>query len=188
MVSKIFRHLQSLTVAGAGFLAASSACAGFVGSSIHAQYYYPNLATPAFYTADAVVGAGTEFGLNGRTWDLTDSQVVTNFTITGDFVDAVFNGIVFSDILDNLDSIIGVTVDDATNLAGFSASNVGFDSNSISINYTTNGDGLSFTRDSRVVLNVQFAQSTPVPEPSTLLLVGAALVAAAGLRRSHKPV
>lgn len=152
-----------------------------MGSSVHAQYFYPDLASPNFLTADAVVGSGAEFQIFARTWDLTDTQITTTFTESGWFATAPFNGIVFSDLMDNLASIVGVTIDAATNLNGFTASNVGFDANSISINYVSNGVGLTFTPGDQVVLNVQFAQT--VPEPGSLLLVAAALAAAAGLRQ-----
>jgi hypothetical protein len=76
-----------------------------------------------------------------------------------------------------------VTINAATNLAGFDASRVSFDANNIYVNW----QGLVFNTNTVVSLDVN-GSVAPVPEPATLVLVGAGglgLLAKARRRRKQ---
>jgi len=80
-----------------------------------------------------------------------------------------------------IDAITGVTIDALSNYAGLDMSRISFTENSIAINFqglpTDHQPGLA-------KFNVSFG--TPIPEPSTFLLVGAGLVGVGLLRKRFK--
>ena len=175
---------------GALALAASSAAGAqsFDGATLNYQYYFPNSSTPypAADNGSFVVGPGIEVDNvsdDRATLDISGSNIFIDFISNSVWTTETFNGWILSDQSDSLAAILGVSIDPASNLAGFSLSNISFTENQIAVNW----QGLSFTESTILSLNVTFG-STAVPEPGTwaMMLLG---FGAAGfaLRRGRKP-
>lgn len=173
-----------LTAALALSLSAATA-APMVGSTVNYQYYYPDLSS-TYLDADngnKLVGAGVEVSnivASVGTMDITATQIIIDFSATAFFVPGAFNGWVLTDVLASIDDFTAVTIDAATNMAGFDASNVSFTADTISVNW----QGLNFNSDTFVVLN--FAQGSVVPEPTSLALVSLALLGVGAASRARR--
>lgn len=163
----------------------AATAAPIMGSTVNYQYYFPNLSSP-YRGADngnKVVGAGIEVSNvadTRATMDITATQIIVDFSNASGWVTAAFNGWILSDVFSSIDDFTSVTVDAATNMAGFGAGNVSFTADTISVNW----QGLSFTGTTIVVLN--FAQSGTVPEPTSLALVSLALLGAGAAARTRR--
>jgi hypothetical protein len=184
MIFATQRLAQALVATG--LLAASlSAHAGLIGSTVSTQYYFNGGAyTGAVsFTADGANHTNSLGGYFGV--QVTDTQVIYDYTsaATWNTGNAWSSGSLYienGNLLDFLGApnITSVTLDAASNMVGFDASRITFDTNSIAVNWA----GLSFNSDTRVVLNV--AAGT-LPEPASYALVIAAL-AGVGLARRRK--
>lgn len=174
----------------AAFLAVSSiaAQAGFLGNTVEARAYFPNL-PPGNTTnggpVQAVVGAGVEFSNGqftpffGPTFDFADTSITITQTLTG-HQGATFNGWSFFDVFSTIDSIVGVDIlSDNTGFFSGDPSRIFFDADHVFVNF----QALSFSVGApEIVLGVRFA-SNQVPEPESLALVGLGLLALVGVRR-----
>ena len=85
-------------------------------------------------------------------------------------------------VFDDASTLVGFSLD--TDLAGLTAANVSFTSNSIEFN----AQGLTFTElPYHITLNlVTTTSASSVPEPLTLSIVGAGLAGAVAMRRRKK--
>ncbi len=107
--------------------------AGFEGATIQYQLRYPDL-SGVQTTQTAVVGAGVEFNSFGYfTVDLSDSTFTVVDVYGGENTVAPFNGIVLSDVTDNLAALTGVTFTGG----GFAGEQptLTFDANNIYLNF-----------------------------------------------------
>lgn len=158
-----------------------TAQAGFMGFTIGVDTQFPTQGVICCGSGTAVVGAGVEFPAgsfptyNANAFvDVGDLQIDYGQTGATTYTGAAFNGFRFYDALGTIAPITGVTINGATNLAGFDVSRLSFDPDNIYINL----QGLAAGGAHLVRLDVQFGAAA-VPEPSTVLLFGAGLAAIA---------
>lgn len=181
--------LKSVSIAAAIVAAAVSvpAHAGLTGSNATFQYYayggaYSGDSSPSSFTVDG--GAHAQF-FNFFNITVTDTQIIYDYIGGGTWSDStpsltsgglyIENGSLLS--FAGAPAIASVTVDAATNMAGFSASNVTFNGSQVAVTWT----GLNFDQNTDVVLNI-----SAVPEPSTYLLMGLGLAATLVLARRRR--
>ncbi len=182
-------------------LIALTALTGFSGSAhaillegqvVRYQYLFPDMASvfPSSSNGNYLVGPGVEVdallsaaGIEGPgSLDLSDTNLLVDFSTSQLVFPAPFNGFQVTDIFGTIAPFTGVTINGATNLAGFDASRIVFDADNIFVNL----QGLEFTADS--VLSLDLAGGdTPqgVPEPDSALLVGLGLLAVLARRRTR---
>lgn len=118
-------------------------------------------------------------GINGggvASLDVSNTNILVAFYSVGSFAIESFNGFRLWDEAGGISSIVSVTINASTNMAGFDASRITFDADNIYVNF----QGLSYTADTIVSLDVSDGESA-VPEPagiavwSVLACVGSAL-------------
>lgn len=153
------------------------------GQTLGYEYLFPDLGT-VFFSTSFVVGAGvelpnmtSEFSAPASV-DVSDTNIFIDFLVDRVFSPGSFNGFHMFDLLGTIESFGSVGITLATNLAGFNSSLISFDANNLFVNF----DALDFDANSIVSIDIR-----PVPEPSTLLLVGLGLSMAgiAGWRRGR---
>jgi hypothetical protein len=172
-------------VALAASLATGSAfAAGFTGDTLDGAYYFPDTST--VYQDDGSSVAPTSFffptGFPNTTATVSSDQITLSFDAGGGaFTSASFNGVVITDLTSS--EISGVTLDGATSVPGFNASDISFTSDSVSLNLQSLGVP---SASDVVVVDVNFGA---VPEPASwaLMLLGVGAVGGT-LRLSRRGV
>jgi hypothetical protein len=153
--------------------AAASASPLLDGRMVQGEWIFPALGT-VYQSVDVTVGPALEIPgtAGGFDVDLSDTKIVfSHMTAPDGYSSGTFNGWHFSDFLGTIDAFGSVTIDPATNMAGFDASRIDVSADDIFVNFR----GLGGDTDTVVVLHI-----APVPEPSSasLVLLGGALLAA----------
>jgi len=178
----------------------SRARAGLLGTNVASQYYvygstYDLEGSPASFIANGTVqesfcATGCP---EGFTLTVSDTKIVYTFLGTGGYWSSsgpalnsgglyIDNGnlLTFSGV-----NITGVTLDGASNVPGFSSSNITFNASNIAANWA----GLTgITPGEKVILDVVTATPASAPEPTTygLLVTGLAGTAVCLRRRRLK--
>jgi hypothetical protein len=153
----------------------------FEGKTIGYQYIAPRLES-VYFDHDMTVGAGVErtelynFGTYA-TVDVSDANITIDYYRSVRWNNFPFNGLRFFDKYGVLPAFSSVSINSATNLSGFSQSNITFDENSIYVNWR----GLSANPSTILSLDVGRAtpilnapvptlQNSVVPEPASLAI------------------
>ena len=156
-----------------------------MGNTVSFTYLFPNISTVIGVPADGnyVVGAGVEipngFAVGEGSLDISNSNILADFSSSGGYGLALFHGFRITDVNGTIASFTSVSVDAITNMVGFDASRVSFDADNIWVNW----QGLGFTPNTFVSINIG---GGTVPEPTSLALFAAALFAAGVLRRKAR--
>lgn len=171
----MIRRAAMLAFAGVVVALPAASFAGLTGSTMGDQYY----AYGGAYNSQTnfVVGAGVEdsflwyFNIDvddtSITFDYTDSSTWSSSSLS--LAPTIYNGIAMRMV--SGPAFTGVSIDGATNMAGFDMSRISWTGSEIQIDW----QNLSFTPDTIVKLNVE-----AVPEPATaaaLALGGLGLMA-----------
>lgn len=170
---------QVVTVALLGLLmTVGVANAGLFGHSVGVETQFPDLGVVCCGSGEVIAGPGVEFPVgsfpayNDNAFvDLGDTTIEYGQIAATGYTPANFNGFRFFDALGEIDAIVDVSIDPATNLPGFDASRLFFDEDNVFINL----QGLSAAGAHHVVLDLTFAPSQGVPAPGSLALLGVGL-------------
>ena len=133
----------------------------FTGAEIQYQQFFPNSNTPVGDTLLANVGNEAEFvtpasdAVIGESVDISGNSILYQVTDPGGvFSNADFNGIVLSDVSDNLPAIANVTIDSSVTTLDVNNSDIQFDENSVSLNVA----GLAYVTGDTIKLDVEFVE------------------------------
>jgi len=165
--------------------------ASLIGSTVDWQSYFGGGPTGAgtFGSFVANGSIGGIYKINGANGEAIFGIDVSASSITFDYSVDVFGSTFWNSSVLSLaptiyngialdftgDSISSLSIDPATNMAGFNGSDISFTSNQIEVNW----ENLSYTPSTIVELDVNNA----VPEPSTNVFVGSGIVALVLWRR-----
>jgi hypothetical protein len=137
----------------------------------------------------AVVGVGIEFSASHIAFpdipifdiDFTESgQVIVGAALGGLFGLDEDLGFVFSDTLVAIDDIVGLSLIGSVGVFGIEQSDLTFGTDFISLSV----GGTDWSAGGHFTAQMDFA--TPVPEPTTMLLLGSGLIGLIGYRRKLK--
>jgi len=172
--------VRYLTFIATALLAVGSTASASVlaGDTVNETYYFPDAST-VYQNLGNVVAPGAISGAAGiYSLQINDTTITaSNFAYASTWTPTSFNGFVLTD--ESNSPFTGVTVDPATNMAGFSASNVTFTPNQILVNW----QGLSFNTSTIVTLDLNGASPTPEPGFMWCGLIVAGVLAIVKLRR-----
>lgn len=198
---EMIQTLKTLLLAVAMMFAVSATAeAALMGDTIDWQYYafggtYDYLGSPGSFVAGSTTsffgGVFNNLNYGYFTISATDTQIIFDYSLCSpcpstwdsspDSLNSgglyIQNGILLTDITSNPFS--SVTVDAATNMSGFSISNVTFTANQLAVNWM----GLSYDSSTRVVLDI--SSNASVPEPASILLLGSGLMGLAAWKRKR---
>lgn len=167
------------------FMVPSTSSALMLGNTVQYQYLYPTINSNYNNASNGnyLVGPGIEVAniADGTgTVDISDTNILADFNRSTYWFNSSFNGFRITDIFGAISAFTSVTINPITNMAGFDASRITFDADHIWVNWR----GLGF--DANTIVSLDVNGSAPVPEPSTLLLLGSGILGLVYARKRFK--
>lgn len=151
------------------------------GRTVQSTYFFPDTSTVFAGPENSVVGAGLELTIFAglASVNFSDTNILITLARDSNVNNVVFDGFRFADTTNSIPTFGSVTLNAATNYAGFSASRITFDANNIYVN-VANLAGLRGQ-----VISIDIADTSNIPEPSSvsLLAMGACALALSEKRR-----
>lgn len=158
--------------------------AGFLNETVHSSYRFPDFGTVVMDGGNKLVNPTASYsffsGIVNNLITVSDTQISLGFDGSATKSTGSFNGFEVDTVGIAL-PIIGVTIDPASSLPGFTSADLTFTSTEINLNVS----GLSVTASSRVLVDVTFGPAT-VPEPASIVLTGLSGLMAWGAARVRR--
>ncbi len=158
---------------------AGNVYAGLIGDTVHIAHNWSTLGSEIYSPIDVLVEDGTgdlatvspHYSVN-----VDDLSVFVDFSDAAAWSPGLFNGLVIS----NIDTILSDFVV-STNMTGWVDSMFTYSADALMFNWS----GLTFDSDTTFQLNFNDGNSSQVPEPTSLALIGLGL-AGIGFSRKKK--
>ena len=142
------------------------------GQTVGVTYLFPNTSTIFAGPTDVVGPSGTVLNFAGFVnLALSDTNILITADRNAQVNNVAFDGLEFKDLNENIPNFTNVTLDSATNYAGFNSSRISVAADTIFVN-VADLPGLKGQ-----VISLDIGASASVPEPKLLLLLGTVLFA-----------
>jgi hypothetical protein len=150
---------------------------------VRVTYLFPNTSTIFAGPTDVVGPAGTISNFaNFANLSFSDTNILITTTRNAQVNNVAFDGFEFVDLNGNIPNFTNVTLDSATNYAGFNSSRVTTAAHTIFVNVAD----LPGLQGQMISLDIG-GPPAGVPEPNSLVLVGTVLFALGALRALQEP-
>jgi len=167
---------------------ASSAHAGFIGTQLSSEYFYPDSETsyapaveapPQFFVGDGVETVVNVEGVTSIAVDVSDTSILFDFSTTllnPRWGNVPFNGLIFNVVNDVPLNFSSFNI--SSNFEDFDPSRVSFSNSQVTVNWA----GLAYDSNTMLLINFE-TDAADVPEPATMTLLGLGFVSAIAMRR-----